>query len=335
MGRQMRTKLSLILSSFAFGVVATSAWADGMVEPTSSACCGTAQFAGVYVGGAVGWGQHRNEVTNTTQPAAPATGLTFKDTDDAFTFGGYVGYNFQRCCSPFVFGIETDFNYLNSSPTARDIEPPGGPAAPPETTSLESSIDWFGTLRGRAGYVVHDHLLLYATGGLAYGRVEHTLSDDCVGCGTPPGTNLGTFSQSNSKTKVGWTVGGGAEMLHDEHWVLRAEALFVDLGSEFTQLHDHQRRADCQLKRGLGRSILGGATRHCLQVRRSELLRGPAQVALFIASSADGKAQLSRPFFFERAHRSLMKPSRRRYSHRLLYAKGVLRSPACRVHRAS
>jgi outer membrane immunogenic protein len=226
----MRSKLSLILSSFALGVIATSAWADGMVEPTASACCGEAKFAGVYVGGAVGWGQHRNEVTNTTT-GAPAAGLTFKDTENEFTFGGYVGYNFQRCCSHFVFGVETDFNYLNSSPTAIDFEPGVG-GFPPEITALKSNIDWFGTLRGRAGFVVHDHVLLYATGGLAYGNVNHTLTDNCVGCGTPPGSNLGTFSQSNSKTKVGWTVGGGAEMLHDEHWVLRAEALFVDLGSE-------------------------------------------------------------------------------------------------------
>ena len=81
--------------------------------------------------------------------------------------------------------------------------------------------------------MVHDHLLLYATGGLAYASVDHTLSDDCVGCGTHlRSLNFGPFSQSNDKTKVGWTVGGGAELLHDSNWVLRAEALYVDLGSE-------------------------------------------------------------------------------------------------------
>jgi outer membrane immunogenic protein len=84
--------------------------------------------------------------------------------------------------------------------------------------------------------VVHDNLLLYATGGLAYANVDHTLSDNCVGCGDPvtpvvPG-DFTPISQSNDKTKVGWTVGGGAELLHDSHWVLRAEALYVDLGSE-------------------------------------------------------------------------------------------------------
>jgi outer membrane immunogenic protein len=217
------------------GLLGTAAWADGMVQPAApSDCCGSAPFAGAYIGAAVGFARQRNEVLNTTV-GAPALGLTFKDSDTSATFGGYVGYNWQRCCSPFVFGIEADFNYMNTSPTAVDFEPPGAGGFP-ETTNLESSIDWFGTLRGRLGFVVHNNLLLYATGGLAYAKVDHTLSDNCIGCGDPvvpvvPGT-FPPFSQSNDKTKVGWTLGGGAELLHDSNWLLRAEALYVDLGSE-------------------------------------------------------------------------------------------------------
>ena len=213
-------------------LLGTAVSADGMVQPAATTdCCGSAPFAGAYIGAALGFARQRTEILNETV-GAPAFGLTFKDQEDSVTFGGYVGYNWQRCCSPVVFGVEADFNYLNTSPTALDIEPDLGVGT--ETTSLKSNIDWFGTLRGRAGFVVHDQLLLYATGGLAYARVDHTLSDDCVGCGTPPapGINLGTFSQSDKKTKVGWTVGGGVELVHDAHWLLRAEALYVDLGSD-------------------------------------------------------------------------------------------------------
>ncbi len=167
---------TLIFSSFVLSLLGTNAWADGMVHSAPAPCCETASFAGAYIGGAVGYARQRVEIDNLSLAGI----LTFNDSDSSVTFGGYVGYNFQRCCSPFVFGIETDFNYLDTSPTALDIEPPG-PGGLPETTSLESNIDWFGTLRGRAGYVVHDNLLLYATGGLAYASVDHTLSDDCVG----------------------------------------------------------------------------------------------------------------------------------------------------------
>ena len=215
---------TLIFSSFVLSLLGTNAWADGMVHSAPTPCCETASFAGAYIGGAVGYGSQRVEVDNLS------LGISLNDRDSSVMFGGYVGYNFQRCCSPFVFGIETDFNYLNTSPTALEIEPPG-PGGFPETTSLESNIDWFGTLRGRAGFVVHNNLLLYATGGLAYASVDHTLSDDCVLCGNST-LNWGPFSQSNDKTKVGWTIGGGGELLHDSHWVLRAEALYVDLGSE-------------------------------------------------------------------------------------------------------
>jgi outer membrane immunogenic protein len=210
----MKRQRSRALLAMAFGLTATHAWADGTNWP----------FSGAYVGVAAGYAQHRVEVTN-LDPGAPAFGSTFKDTEGAFTFGGYLGYNWQFC-SYLLFGIEADFNYLNSSPTAHDIEVF---AAGIETTSLESSIDWFGTLRGRLGYVVQDYLLIYGTGGLAYGKADHTLSDNCPAC-------VGGFtgfpvSQSNDVTKAGWTVGGGAEYLYDTHWFLRAEALFVDLGS--------------------------------------------------------------------------------------------------------
>ena len=96
---------------------------------------------------------------------------------------------------------------------------------------MESRIDWFGTLRARAGVVVHEDWLLYTTGGLAYAQVNHKVSDNCILCGNSI-FNLGPFEQSNKDKKVGWTVGGGAEYLHDSHWRLRAEALYVDLGSE-------------------------------------------------------------------------------------------------------
>lgn len=231
----MKRQLSLatLTLTFTLSLLGTSAWADGWEgkRPIPPPC--VSPFAGAYVGGAVGYAEQRAEITN-VEPGAPAFGQTFSDTEGGFTFGGYLGYNIQRC-SRFVFGVEADFNYLDTSPTAFDREPPGAGGFA-ETTSLESSIDWFGTLRGRAGYVVHDHLLLYVTGGLAYANVDHTLGDDCPGCGDPvvavaPAT-YGPFSQSNDKTKVGWTIGGGGELLHDSHWVLRAEALYVDLGSQ-------------------------------------------------------------------------------------------------------
>jgi outer membrane immunogenic protein len=208
----MRRQLSLVLLSSVSSLLATNAWAVDGVLPN---------FAGAYVGAAVGVGGQRVHIDNQT------LGTEFRDRETGATAGGFTGYNWF--CSGFVFGVETGFNWLNTSPTAYDIEI--GPTALTETTGLKSRLDWFGTLRGRAGSVVQENWLLYFTGGLAYAQVDHTLSDNCVGCGNSP-LNLGPFQQTNTDTKAGWTVGGGTEYLYDTHWLLRAEALYVDLGSQ-------------------------------------------------------------------------------------------------------
>jgi outer membrane immunogenic protein len=205
----MTRLLSLVFLTL--GILGTNAWADAMAPPN---------FDGAYIGAAAGIGSQRVHIHN------QSVDTNFRDRETSVTFGGYAGYNLSR--DHFVFGIETDFNYLKTSPTAFDIAT--GPTGLVETGSMESEINWFGTLRARAGVVVHQDWLLYATGGVAYAQIDHTFSDDCVGCGNSF-LNLGQFTQSDENWKAGWTLGGGTEFLHDSHWRLRAEALYVDLGS--------------------------------------------------------------------------------------------------------
>ena len=189
-------------------------------------CC-EAPFAGAYFGAALGYARS-NEVTSTTRRGSDIR-RQFKDNDGGVTVGGYVGYNWQRCCSPIVFGVETDFNYINTSPTALDIET--GPTAPTETTSLKSRMDWFGTLRGRAGMW---SMTIGCSMAPAVWPTEGSITSSAItALAVATQTSiLDHFAQSNSDTKVGWTAGGGVEFLHDAHWLVRAEALFVDFGSE-------------------------------------------------------------------------------------------------------
>src|SRR5262245_24379327 len=94
-----------------------------------------------------------------------------------------------------------------------------GPAC--ATASYE--LDWFGTLRGRAGYLVDPPSLLYVTGGFAYGHLTANFS------GPAP-------SISDSATRGGWVVGGGFERALHRNWTLRAEYLYMDLGTMRTVL---------------------------------------------------------------------------------------------------
>ncbi len=101
----MRRQLSSAILVSALSLLATNAWAaDG----------GLPNFAGAYLGGAIGVGGQRVHVDNET------LGTEFSDRETGFTIGGYTGYNW--ICHGFLFGVETDFNWLNTSPTALDIE---------------------------------------------------------------------------------------------------------------------------------------------------------------------------------------------------------------------
>jgi len=58
-------------------------------------------------------------------------------------------------------------------------------------------------------------MLSFATAGVAFGGVKNSLFD-------------GTYSES--KTRVGWAVGGGVEHMLNRNWTIGLEGLFVDLG---------------------------------------------------------------------------------------------------------
>jgi outer membrane immunogenic protein len=102
-------------------------------------------------------------------------------------------------------------------------------------TSYEAKIDWFGTVRGRLGWLVNDQLLIYATGGLAYGKVavsgNANISAACCGVAYTPATV--EFGASN--TNVGFSVGGGMEgrlsYWLPPNWTWKLEYLYLDLGS--------------------------------------------------------------------------------------------------------
>ena len=87
--------------------------------------------------------------------------------------------------------------------------------------ALTQKIDWFGTVRGRVGILATPKVLLYATGGLAYGEVN---SSETIATPVPS-------AFSASKTNVGWTVGVGIEGVISGNWTAKLEYLYVDLGT--------------------------------------------------------------------------------------------------------
>jgi outer membrane immunogenic protein len=150
------------------------------------------------------------------------------DKDGGFG-GGQIGYNFQ--IDRFVLGVETDFeggDIHGRGAAFAEAGATGGRGGGPfasASVSKESSLDWFGTVRGRLGYT-YDRALIYVTGGFAYGGVGGRASatlDDAVG-------GVHTFTGTPSATRTGYVLGGGLEYSLTPAWSLKAEYQYIDLG---------------------------------------------------------------------------------------------------------
>ena len=194
---------------------------------------------------------------------ALANSGTAKLNPSGFLGGGQIGYNYQWG-SNLVAGLEADFqgtNVRGSGDYARifqdSIEWNDGPGAHPcgptvncvlvRTAAgagrISANTDWLGTVRGRLGYLVTPTMLLYGTGGLAYGGVSASATHSAVLEGSianlnPPFSGFNGHitlpivpgSDHSSSTRVGWTVGGGSEWMFAPNWSLKAEALYYQLG---------------------------------------------------------------------------------------------------------
>lgn len=144
---------------------------------------------------------------------------------DGVLGGGQIGYNWQPS-SDWVLGVEADFQGADIKDEASTRRAPGFDLT---ETGVGKKIDWFGTARLRAGYLVDPQWLVYATGGLAYGetRLSFNTTDMDFGCIT--GGTICT-DKTSSGVKLGWTAGGGTEVLLSPSWSLKAEYLYLDLG---------------------------------------------------------------------------------------------------------
>lgn len=160
---------------------------------------------------------------------------------DGFTGGGQIGFNWMS--GSWLFGAETDIQYSDLDESFQ-----AGSDADPHAIFLdaERSLDWFGTLRARFGLLANPNLLVYATGGLAYGGTDQsaTLSRSSTFAnfgtgGTTPLTcvsGVPCIADSASSTSVGWALGGGVEFALGGTTTLRAEYLHLDLGEESLRL---------------------------------------------------------------------------------------------------
>jgi outer membrane immunogenic protein len=152
------------------------------------------------------------------QPVVAADSPGLKST--GFTVGGQIGYNYQS--GQWVFGIEESFEYFGLRASRIDTGSEPDLFGTPFSVLKSVKTDWLLTVRPRIGYAFNN-TLIYATGGLAATEVKsvYEFSD-----------SLGTIGVvDSSKTKAGWTVGGGVEQALSSNWSVKIEYLYTDFGS--------------------------------------------------------------------------------------------------------
>jgi len=188
----------------------------------------TGFYAGINIGGAINDSKYKLSPTGAFfDPGyAPYNSLRTDSgnlNNGAFTSGAQLGYNYQIC--NFVFGLETDFNYNGVDESDSVNRALSSPLLGRLLHTVKQNIDYFGTFRARVGFTPIDRLLVYGTGGLAYGHVSSSSNV----LFTPFGDN---YVGSKSDIRAGWTAGGGSEYAVTNNWTLRVEYLFVDLGKQ-------------------------------------------------------------------------------------------------------
>ncbi|MGE3245752.1 MAG: outer membrane protein [Beijerinckiaceae bacterium] len=171
-------------------------------------------WTGFYAGANAGWaGAMSHNPAFTVLPAGTVFGGLGKLNSGGVAAGVQAGYNWQT--GPLVFGVEADIQYTGLHSRLGPVALGGG------AVSASDRVNWYGTLRPRIGYAF-GRTLVYATGGLAYGKPEYRLSA-VDGAGN-------FFALRDAKLRTGWTAGAGVEHALNNNWSVKLEYGYVDLG---------------------------------------------------------------------------------------------------------
>ncbi len=249
----MKKSITCIAVLLAFGM--TGATAEEMAVPPSQFITSTRvpylAWTGFYVGinGGYAWG-NSSVAYRANDPAALAgtcggggapgpkgqciTSVDFRR--DGAVAGGQFGFNWQ-VNSHWLVGAEADYQWSNLDGQVSSSFRLGNVGA--TTMAVGQTVESFGTVRARAGVLLAPPLLLYGTGGFAFGQVHENLS---VPAGASKGLTAGGFSYactigtacfagSASQTLLGWSAGAGAEYAITSNLIFRTELLYVHLSA--------------------------------------------------------------------------------------------------------
>lgn len=174
-------------------------------------------WTGMYIGASVGAVAHQSKMEG--------DGSYYYEYIDSMkssgvgALGGFqAGYNHQM--GQFVMGIEADYSIATGA-SGRSLGYDG-------YVGNLTELHGIGTVRGRVG-IVFDRMMLYGTGGLAFGQVTSEACDsECDEYGF----------RDERVWRTGWTAGAGLEYAVTRNISIKAEGLYYDLGAKTRTTED-------------------------------------------------------------------------------------------------
>jgi outer membrane immunogenic protein len=243
----MRKVLSAAVAALAV-IGATQARAADLKKPVYKAPPPVAapvpvfSWTGCYVGGHVGGGWGRKDITDPGDNFAPP-GASVQIDPSGFIGGGQVGCDLQL--SPnWVIGVEGKASWADvrgstdETPLFSQVNVflPGQTA----TATFSERTNLIASVTGRLGYS-WDRWLIYGKGGAAWDHDKYGFQGGITQTGnviavciptTPPIFCPLAFNQSATESRTGWTIGGGFEWAVWNNWSIKLEYQYFDFGTK-------------------------------------------------------------------------------------------------------
>jgi outer membrane autotransporter protein len=193
----------------------------------------THDWSGFYLGGFGGglFGFSQTNLSGGPNSEAQLAGVAF---------GGTGGYNYQN--GKWLLGLEADGGWNNGqgvSPCSRLFANPTGGPSPLFQLNCGGNVDWLATVAARAGYA-SGQFLYFAKAGVAITEAQYAST---CNLGPQNGANVAfgqncfnLFGQLSNgfaarDTRVGWTLGLGAEYALNDRWSAKGEVDYQEFGT--------------------------------------------------------------------------------------------------------
>jgi outer membrane immunogenic protein len=235
-------RILLFFTALTLGFAGVAPAADLAVKTPFVATPLGFSWTGMYlgIGGGAGWGSREYSWNQDATLAAvgaqmmnPGVNPHLGPTQGSLPisgrfFGGQLGGNLQVGWA--VLGIQADAHWadINGRGSCFDA---GAVGTAGISFACNDRVSSFGTVAGRLGAAV-DRMLIYARGGWAWERGQHTIAPTVpfnVMGGNDPLASITTVSSSRSRT--GWVFGAGVEYAFAPQWSAFIEYSYLDFGT--------------------------------------------------------------------------------------------------------